>query len=710
MFYRERVQWYSLGIFLILLCGITFSIFGFISLRQDENDRIHNAFFREMDNRYASLDRELDLHKEFLFGMKGLFDASDFVSRTEFKTYVEPASKRIGGLQAVEWIPYVPKKLRSAFENKVRDDGYPDFVFTYREKQKQMVSDIERDEYYPVYYVDPLKGNEAAFGFNLGSSPARLQTLIQARDTGSALITPRITLVQEKGSQGGILQFVPVYERPSKTVTARRNNLKGFVLGVHRLGDIMLGSLKKIGSQGGGIDYCLVDASVSGGEELFQSGDWTLASKSNPFYYEKELPIGGRTWKYLAVPTDEFVAQHITYRPYSFLGAGIIISVLLAAYLRQRANELKDTRSVTQAIIDASLHSMIMIDSDGTVLLFNPAAEQTFGYSSTEVIGKNVTMLMPEPFKSNHPQFLKNYLTTGRKKIIGIGREVVGQKKNGTVFPIYLSVSEMERASGAQRFLGVIMDITRQKNDEIALINAKEIAESANQTKSDFLNVMSHELRTPLTVILGYLPILMDEAKIPEDKIIVQIAGEMNRSGKHLLTLINDLLDISKIEAGGLNLDLQPVFVPDSLAEMIEMFHGKVEDGGVTFTTHSGDIVVLADPIRLRQILINLVGNAIKFTDKGNISISVEPRENEAVFSVKDTGEGIAKADIDLVFDVFRQVDSSSSRAAEGTGLGLAITQRLVEMHGGVISVESVQGEGSIFTFTIPLAGKKEVS
>ena len=389
-----------------------------------------------MDNRYTSLDRELNLHKEFLFGLKGLFDASDFVSRIEFKTYVESASKRIGGLQAVEWIPYVPKKLRSAFENKVRDDGYPDFVFTHRGKKKHMVSDIERDVYYPVYYVYPYKGNKAAFGFNLGSSSARLKTLVQARDTGSAVITPRITLVQEKGSQGGVLQFVPVYERASKTVAARRKNLKGFVLGVHRLGDIVLGSLEKIGSQGGGIGFCIIDASASGGEKLFQSSAWTVDSKANKFYYEKELFVGGRTWKYLAVPTDEFIAQHITYRPSSFLAAGIIISILLAAYLRQRANELKETRNVTQAIIDSSLHSMVMIDPVGTVLLFNPAAERTFGYSSKEVIGNNVLMLMPEPYKSNHPQFLKNYLSTGNKKIIGIGREVVGQKKNGTIFPI----------------------------------------------------------------------------------------------------------------------------------------------------------------------------------------------------------------------------------------------------------------------------------
>jgi len=701
---HKNTQWYSWGIRLVLFGGAALAVFAFFTLREAEKVDVRSAFMLEMDNRYASLDRELNLHKEFLLGLKGLFDASEHVSRTEFDKYVKPVLPRIGGLQAVEWIPYVSNSEKFAFETEAQNDGFPDFVFTQRAKQKRMVPVKERDAYYPVFYLVPLKGNEAALGFDLGSSSTRLQTLRLARDTETVVASPRITLVQEKGSQAGVLQFVSVYNGNPTTVDERRKDLKGFVLGVHRIGDIVDHSLSKISSEEAGIDFCLVDATAPEGEgKLYNSKSWTGIPESKELYYERRLMFGGRKWKYIATPTEEFVRYHSSFKSYGVLASGLIITLLLALYIRQGSSELRDTQGITRAIVDSSLHCILMIDSNGKVLLFNPAAEKVFGYSNNEVVGNSVTMFMPEPYRSNHSQYLKNYFGTGRKKVIGVGREVVALKKDGTVFPIYLSVSEMIGTRGERRFVGMIVDITKRKQDEEMLIQAKEEAESANRTKSEFLNVMSHELRTPLTVILGYLPILMEKDKVPEAEMVAQIASEMDNSGHHLLTLINDLLDISKIEAGALELDCQPLSVAGSVQDVVDMFRGRIEEKGLAIDFRTIDAMVYADQIRIRQILINLVGNAVKFTDKGQITIEAELGGSKVLISVKDTGAGIGEEDLLQVFEMFRQADSTVSRSAEGTGLGLAITRRLVEMHGGEIYVDSTLGEGSTFTFTLPI-------
>lgn len=291
---RKKNLWYSWGGILILFGGLLLSVLGFLDLREDEKQQVRTEFIREMDHRYASLDRELNLHKEFLLGLKGLFDASDDVSRTDFDKYVKPVLSRIEGIQAVEWIPFVPRSKKLVFEEEARSDGFTDFVFTQRAEQGQMVPVEERAAYYPVYYLVPLEGNEAAFGFDLGSSATRLQTLKQARDTGEVLVTPRITLVQEKGSQAGVLQFVPVYEGEPKAVGERRLALRGFVLGVHRLGDIVNYSLSKVANEEAGINSCLVDISTPKGEgKLYASKFWTGTPESRDYYYERRIMFAG---------------------------------------------------------------------------------------------------------------------------------------------------------------------------------------------------------------------------------------------------------------------------------------------------------------------------------------------------------------------------------------------------------------------------------
>lgn len=262
------------------------------------------------------------------------------------------------------------------------------------------------------------------------------------------------------------------------------------------------------------------------------------------------------------------------------------------------------------------------------------------------------------------------------------------------------------------------------------LFNMFEIysrAEEANRAKSDFLNIMSHELRTPLTVILGYTPILANPGKLPSTKRlmamleskegshadiqegVLAVLGDiskyvekMGKSGDHLLSLINDMLDLSKIEAGKMEIELKSISVDSIVGSVVEQFDKAASDKHLIIKQKTNGGTVFADEIRLKQILINLVGNAIKFTDSGSIILSTSHRGSVVEFQIKDTGCGISSTEFESVFDRFKQSDESDTRKAGGTGLGLAITKRLVEMHGGSISVFSEIDLGSTFRFTIP--------
>ncbi len=395
---HKRKILYSWVTFVIIIGGISISILIYFNLVEEEKDHINSVFIREMDNRYASLDRELNLHSEFLLGLKGLFDSSEHVTREDFNRYVAPVLARIGGIQAVEWVPRVSNADVHIFEAEARNNGLPGFLLTQMTKQRRLEPVGYREVYYPVFYIVPVEGNEAAIGYDLGSNQIRLETLNQARDTGTIIVTPMIILVQEKESQSSMLQIVPVFSGNPETLDERRKSLRGFVVGVHRIGDIVDYSLSTISVEKSEISFCILDASASGEKRrLFKNDSWSDGPRSNDFYYERRLSFGNRKWIYIGVPTEKFIRMNSSLKPLGAFVSGMAITFLLALYLRKRLRELKELRSFNKIIVDVSLHCIIMIDSNGIILLFNRAAEKVFGYSSEEGLGQNVKILMPEP-------------------------------------------------------------------------------------------------------------------------------------------------------------------------------------------------------------------------------------------------------------------------------------------------------------------------
>lgn len=387
---------------------------------------------------------------------------------------------------------------------------------------------------------------------------------------------------------------------------------------------------------------------------------------------------------------------------------------------------LRDSDAQHRAIIETAVDGIIIIDLLGTVRVFNPACVKMFGYSAEDILGQNVKMLMPSPFYDEHDSYLQNYAETGERKIIGIGRQVTGRRKNGQTFPMELSVGETKVDNG-RFFVGVIRDITEQKKAEEALrrskaelkhrlaeienlvveaSQAREDAITANRVKSEFLAAMSHEIRTPMNGVLGMIDALQ-YTKLNEEQ--SRIAETVRDAGEDLMNILNNILDLSKIEAGHFEITEEVISLPQILTYVKALWSGRAANKKLEFEVvqNSRDIGLLhTDGARLRQILSNLIGNALKFTEEGRVKLSAGGEVNEhgqvlLRFEVSDTGAGLSEEQKQKLFKPYSQVMQLSKQKSEGTGLGLSIVKELSELLGGTVGVESEKGVGSTFWFTI---------
>lgn len=368
---------------------------------------------------------------------------------------------------------------------------------------------------------------------------------------------------------------------------------------------------------------------------------------------------------------------------------------------RKRFEEaLRNERDYSARIIERTPALVVGLSPDGTTRFTNPAVERTTGYSPSELIGKNWwNTLFPEKSEKQVEQ-LRQLKSKGPVRNV----ELELFTHSGEIRIVtWSNIHRFNENGQLVETIGFGTDITEQKKVEENLKLAAKKAEESNRLKSGFLSVISHELRTPLTVMLGNTPLLTQGHELPDQNEIASIALDIENSGKHLLALIDDLLDFSKIEADKMELYTEWFSVKKLVEDVVSGYQVIANQKELPIVLEMDDIEICADKIRIRQIIFNLLSNAVKFTDKGYIDIKVVREGSQAIFSVQDTGMGLSQDDITVIFDLFRQVDESTTRAASGTGLGLAIAKKLVEMHGGKISVQSTLGKGSCFTFSIPL-------
>jgi PAS domain S-box-containing protein len=370
----------------------------------------------------------------------------------------------------------------------------------------------------------------------------------------------------------------------------------------------------------------------------------------------------------------------------------------------QKASDqrLRDQQFYTRSLIESNIDALMTTDPAGIITDVNKQMEALTGCTRDELIGAPFKDCFTDPARAEAG--IKRVLV--EKSVTDY--ELTARARDGKQTVVsYNATTFYDRSRNLKGVFAAARDVTERKRVEVELQQAKAAAESASRTKSDFLASMSHEIRTPMNAIMGIADLLAKTALTPEQNRFVQI---FRRSGDNLLNLINDILDLSKVEASQLDLERTEFSLSDHLEKVMEMVAPRAQEKSLALVCDIAPGVsndLMGDPTRLRQVLLNLLGNAIKFTQSGSVSLRVEPDANSAVptalrFTVTDTGIGIADDKLDRVFERFTQADSSTTRRFGGSGLGLTISRRLVELMGGRIWVESEVDEGSVFAFAVP--------
>jgi signal transduction histidine kinase/CheY-like chemotaxis protein len=565
--------------------GVALSLIIAGVLRDAEKRELREAVRQVAKDRVEVLRGQVMRSMEVLHAIAAFYAVRGEVSRAEFRAFVADALSRQPELQALAWDPRVPGAERAAWEERARADGFSGFRFTEQEREGVIVPARERAEYFPVYFLESLQRNQPAFGFDVGAEPRRRAALEQARDRAQPTATTLLRLAQEPGSQRGFLVLQPLYRGPAETLDERRANLSGFAVAVFRIGDLVKASLHAAGAKG--LAVSIVDAAEN--DVIYHSGDAATPAVDG---WSTDFEVAGRHWTLRFQPTSGFRGARFFWQSWSVLAVGLIITLLLAAYL--------------------------------------------WSYFRRE-------------------------------------------------------------AEIAQSNEALLAEIVIRKDAEAA-------AEAANRAKSEFLANMSHEIRTPMNAILGYSQILLrDGALHPFQR---DALATIASSCDHLLNLINEILDLSKIDAGRMELDTADFDLAGLVHELAALFQHPCEEKKLGLRVEGLDglrsLPVRGDVGKLRQVLINLLGNAVKFTERGRVALRLCRGEaNTWAFEVSDTGPGVVSEAQRVIFEPFQQ--GPGARGRGGTGLGLAIARRQVELMGGVLEMRSEPGAGSCFFFTITL-------
>ena len=387
--------------------------------------------------------------------------------------------------------------------------------------------------------------------------------------------------------------------------------------------------------------------------------------------------------------------------------------------IHQLSQEISERKLVERhlRLSESKLHSIfasvpeaiVVADACGVIVQCNAATASIFGYEADELMGQKIELLMDESIRPHHDGYLQDFLRTGQKRMLNQPRVVQGQRKSGALFPLRLTISEM-RADNEHFFIGVMQDFTAIQNAQDLLVGAKEKAEQANRMRGDFLATMSHEIRTPMNGILGMTELALETQHQPAtQKEYLVLARD---SANHLLHIINEILDFSKIEARALELELLEVSPTQLIRHTAKSLEQLAKAKGIALHVSTATDVpelVWMDPVRMRQVLTNLIGNAIKFTEQGSVTVQTEALpgsdDQSAVLRIRiiDTGIGFDTARTEALFSPFTQADGSVTRSYGGTGLGLAITRSLLQLMGGDISAQGQLGLGACFVATIPV-------
>lgn len=387
----------------------------------------------------------------------------------------------------------------------------------------------------------------------------------------------------------------------------------------------------------------------------------------------------------------------------SALGLAVLYLFRLNKKLRRQERSQRQTATRMNTVINTSLDGVIISDDRGHIVEFSPAAEEIFGQRASDVIGHELgAIIVPDHMRAGHDAGMERMRNGGEKRVVGKGRvQLEAKRADGSIFPVELAVQSAVTEDGGI-FIAFLRDITQQKADEAELVDARDKAIAGEQSRSEFLATMSHEIRTPLNGLLGNLSLLRDTNLNGKQDTYIR---NMETSGRLLLSHVSDVLDITRYDSGKVSANLEPMNVSDLLQDIIDSQISMASNQETTLDwgwDGPAQHWITSDSDRLQHVLLNLIGNAVKFTKRGRVSVTVSWHNDEITFEIEDTGAGIPDDLLDRIFDDFVTGNSAYDREVGGTGLGLSIAKRFVNVLDGEIMVASELGLGSTFRVVVP--------
>jgi PAS domain S-box-containing protein len=715
---RNRPAW------VVLLICLAVTLAAWYGLLTQARKGAEQQFDLHVRDVIYSIEERLRQHEQILLGGAGLFDASASVSREEWHAYIARLrlKEKYPGIQGVGFGEIVRLEDLQAHIAATRAEGFPDYV---------VHPPGERPLYTPTVFLEPFSGrNLAAFGYDMMSEATRAKAMRMAAESGQTTISDKVKLVQETQGkeQAGFLMYLPVYRNHRSPATPEEgwNTLLGFVYSPYRADDLMAGIL---GNRVLMLDFTIFDGQgEADAARMFASTDGRSAAThadAPQMSALRTIDAYGHLWTVRLNSRPEFEANFRSplNRVILLLGGGIsLLLFVLVSFLisrRERAEQmaqgmtenirtneekLRQSEMRIRAIVDGADHLIISTSPEGIIQSFNHAAERDLGYGAEELIGKATPSLFLDPqevmrrARESTPEGMP--VVPSFEALTARAREAAGSDngewtfipKDGSRFPVLLTITALRDAQGAiSGYLGIATDISERKKIE--------------RMKTEFISTVSHELRTPLTSIRGALALVAGGVvgELPAAaKPLVEIA---HKNSERLILLVNDLLDMEKIEAGKMELNASPVKLMPLLQQALDGNRAYAEQYRVGFELEGdlADAMVNLDANRMMQVLANLLSNAVKYSPAGGmVRMAAERRDLLIRIAVKDNGPGIPDEFKERIFQKFAQADSSDTRKKGGTGLGLSITKAIVEHMGGRIWFDSQPNVQTAFNIEFP--------
>ena len=732
LFGRPRDAWVPrrLSVGLTLALVTTLLALGIRQVANSQRDREQTAFDHAATNAAQALVTQLREPLLALEALNGLFVASDGVARNEIRLATQ-AWLATGRLLAMGWVERVAAENLPAFEAAARADGEARYTVFDRAEAASLPG--PRTEVMAIRQIEPRAGNATAMGVNVISIPAARLAMETAVRSGQPAATAGFRLAQQAATDNriGVVIYQAVYAPPAPTAGRRAEALRGAVFVTLRMDD-QLGTLAAQLPRD--LAVCLIDATPGEGARRLAGAAGCEVPRAGRRHV-RDLGYAGRQWQVQVAESGPDgsapdVAPHLGFDVWWFALVGLLATATLGAFLlaltgrtrrietavlertaalraevREREGAeaaLRETEQRIRNILDNVPIGVIYTDLFGEIRQANPHFCQLTGFAESELKGLNVAdCTHPDDVARDHE--LRLQLVRG--EIPRYRRHKRYLTRGGAILSAQVTVTVLRDAKGhASSIVAVVEDVGEQLKLEAAE-RAREAAEASNQAKSEFLSRMSHELRTPLNAMLGFAQLLELDPKHPLAPAQRPRVAQIQDAGWHLLEMINDVLDLSRIESGNLSLQVQPVKLAEMLEPSIAMVSGEAQRRRIDITRAlgTGTLIVFGDPTRIKQILTNLLSNAVKYNaDGGRVHIASRLVGADTVeISVTDTGLGMTPEQLGALFQPFNRLGRERS-SQEGTGIGLVISQRLAESMGGSLHADSRAGEGSMFTLTLP--------